>query len=91
MGRNVTWSLALIGYNLWIISHLDSQRGATVERLVDGKDALAAVLERGEFEGILISLCPGVNKKQLIVVVTADLAKAFGKLNLCSLLMTELL
>ena len=69
-------------YNLGIISHLDSQRGAAVERLVDGKDALAAVLERGELEGILVSLSSGVNKKQLIVVVTADSAKAFGKLNL---------
>ena len=42
------------------------------------EDALAARMERGQFQGILVGLGSAVDEKQLIVVITADAAQSFG-------------
>ena len=68
------------GNNLGVGGGLYCQGSATVESPLKGENTGAAVMERGEFEGILVGLSTGVDEEKLIVFITAGLAQTAGKL-----------
>ena len=61
---------------------LYGKRGAPVEGLLEGENACAPVVERGQLQGVFVGFGPRVDEKQLIVIISACLAKACGKLPL---------
>ena len=63
-----------------VIRYADSRRGAPVEGMLEGEDALLAVVERRELEGVLVRLGTGVDQEQGVVVVARSLAEAVGEL-----------
>ena len=68
------------GYNLRIVAHLDSQRGAAVEGLVGGEHADIAGLERSQLQGVLVCFGTAVHKEQLVVVVARDFSQSLSQL-----------
>lgn len=67
-------------YDTGIVGSLDGQRGAAVKGFRSGQNALAAGMERGELESVLIGLGTGIDQKQPIVLITAGAAQTFGQL-----------
>ena len=65
---------------LRIVGRFHRGRSAPVESFPEGHDALASGVERGEFQGVFVGLGARVDQKQLVVVVAAHLAEAFGQL-----------
>ena len=53
-----------------------------MEGLLEGENACAPVVERGQLQGVFVGFGPRVDKKQLVVVISACLAKACSKLSL---------
>ena len=68
------------GDDFRIVRHLYSQGGTSVEGLVEADEARPSVVEGGQFQRVLVGFGAAVDEEQLIVVVAADLAQAFGQL-----------
>ena len=60
---------------LGIVGYFYGQRCASVKGFFGSQHALASVLEAGQLQSVLVGLCSAVDKKQLIVVITARLAQ----------------
>ena len=70
------------GHYLGVVGHLHGQRRAPVEGLPDGQYPLAAVLEGGQLQGVLVGLRAGVDEEELVVVISACLSQPLGQLRL---------
>ena len=64
--------------NLWIVGNLNGKRCAAMESLFKSYHTLFSVLERREFERILICLGTGVYKEKTVILVTAYSAQLFS-------------
>ena len=67
-------------HNLRIVGYLYRQRGASVKCFFGRQHTLSPVGERGEFQTVLVGFGARVDKKQLVVVVTADASQSVGQL-----------
>ena len=62
-------------HNLGVVGSLNCQRGAAVERLVEGNNAATSVIERRQLQRILVGFSARIDEEQLIIVVAARFAK----------------
>ena len=68
------------GDDFRVVGHFDGERGAAVEGFLCREHPCAPVVERGEFEGVLIGLGSTVDEKQLIVLVSTGCSEPLGEL-----------
>ena len=68
------------GDDFRIVRHLHGQGGASVEGFVEADEARPSVVEGGQLQRVLVGFGAAVDEEQLVVVVAARLAQAFGQL-----------
>ena len=63
-----------------IVGGFYRQRRTAVKRLVEGNDFGTSVMERSQFQSVLIGFRATVDKKQAVVLVAGDFSQSFGYL-----------
>ena len=67
-------------YDLGVVGGFHGEGCAAVEGFLCSKDPCASVVERCEFQRVLIGFRAAVHQEQLVIVVAAGLAQVFGQL-----------
>ena len=70
------------GDDFRVVCHLHGQGCASVEGLGEADDACPSVVEGGQLQRVLVGFRAAVDEKQLVIVVAAGFAQAFGQFRL---------
>ena len=68
------------GYDVGVSRHLHRQRSTAMECLLGREHTGAAVVERRQFQGILVGFGTAVDEEQAVFLVPRDASQALGNL-----------